>query len=228
MISQETAAKVRSKISDQTTLPVSAYDPDNIEILQTHGTSHIVAADASGLAVSLTSTINLWFGSRLIVPETGLIMNNEMNDFSIPGVSDSFGLIPSPFNYVAPGKRPQSSMSPIIVEHLADRSLRYVLGGSGGSSIITSVLQCLWNVLSRGMSLSQALAEPRFHDQLVPNEAEFEVEYDNTTTAFMSQRGHSVIWSTRWSEVQALGRLDNGIFEAASEPSLTDSAGYVV
>ncbi|KAK0616844.1 gamma-glutamyltranspeptidase [Immersiella caudata] len=229
MISDATAAKIRSLISDQTTLPVSAYDPSGIEILETPGTSHIVAADVSGLAISLTSTINLWFGSHLIVPDTGLIMNNEMNDFSIPGISDSFGLIPSPFNYVAPGKRPQSSMSPTIVEHLGNGSLYYVLGGSGGSRIITSVLQCLWNVLDREMTFEQAVAEPRFHDQLVPDVIEYEYQYDNRTTAFMSQRGHSATWtSKRRGEVQALGLLANGKFEAAAEPSLTDSAGYVV
>src|SRR5579871_4806897 len=80
------------------------------------GTSHIVAADENGMTISLTSTVNLLFGSRLMVPETGLIMNNEMNDFSIPGASNAFGYVPSPANYIRPGKRPLSSISPTIVE----------------------------------------------------------------------------------------------------------------
>jgi gamma-glutamyltranspeptidase/glutathione hydrolase len=180
------------------------------------------------MVISLTSTINLWFGSRLIVPETGLIMNNEMNDFSVPGFSNQFGYIPSAINYVAPGKRPQSSMSPTIVEFLANNTFHYALGGVGGSYIITAVLQCLWNVLDRNMSLVAALEEPRFHDQLAPDIINFEFAYSNETTAFMAQRGHNISWQSRQSEVQALRRLANGTFEAAGEPSMADSAGYAV
>ena len=91
MLADATARYIRSKISDLSTLNVSAYDPDGIESLETPGTSHVVTADASGMAVSLTTTINLLFGSQVLVPETGVIMNNEMNDFSIPGSSNAFG-----------------------------------------------------------------------------------------------------------------------------------------
>ena len=154
-------------------------------------------------------------------------MNNEMNDFSIPGVSDVFGLIPSPFNYVAPKKVPQSSMSPTIVEYKSNNTLYYLLGGAGGSHIITSILQSLWNVLDREMTGPQALVEPRFHDQLVPDVIQFEYAYDNATTEFMGQRGHNLTWSSRSSEVQSLRRLPGGVFEAAAEPSLADAAGCV-
>ncbi|KAJ3551984.1 hypothetical protein NPX13_g11227 [Xylaria arbuscula] len=116
ILSNETATEIRSKISDFRTLNVSAYDPNGFESLPTPGTSHIVAADKSGLAVSVTTTINLLFGSQLMVPETGVIMNDEMNDFSIPGSSNAFGYIPSPANFIRPGKRPLSSISPIIAE----------------------------------------------------------------------------------------------------------------
>lgn len=98
MLSNVTARFIRNKISDLRTLNVSAYDPEGIESLETPGTSHVVTADASGMAVSLTTTINLLFGSQVLVPETGVIMNNEMNDFSIPGSSNAFGFIPSPAN----------------------------------------------------------------------------------------------------------------------------------
>ena len=91
MLSEATARYIRSKISDARTLNVSAYDPKGIESLETRGTSQVVTADASGMAVSLTTTINLLFGSQVLVPETGVIMNNEMNDFSIPGSSNAFG-----------------------------------------------------------------------------------------------------------------------------------------
>ncbi|KAL8784917.1 MAG: hypothetical protein Q9195_008854 [Heterodermia aff. obscurata] len=137
--------------------------------------------DASGMAISLTSTINLLFGSQLIVPATGVIMNNEMNDFSIPNSSNAFGYIPSPSNFIRPGKRPLSSISPIIVEHLANNTLYFVVGSAGGSRIITATVQNLWHVLDQHLTSAEALARPRFHDQLNPNTAVFEYAYDNRT-----------------------------------------------
>lgn len=116
MLSARSAAEIRGKISDTRTLNVSAYDPSGIESLETPGTSHVVTADADGMAITLTTTVNLLFGSQLLVPETGIIMNNEMNDFSIPGTSNAFGFVPSPSNYILPGKRPLSSISPAIAE----------------------------------------------------------------------------------------------------------------
>jgi gamma-glutamyltranspeptidase / glutathione hydrolase len=228
MLLASTAETIRSKISDEHTLPISAYNPNGIESLETPGTSEVVTADGSGMTISLTSTINLWFGSKIIVPETGLIMNNEMNDFSIPGASNAFGCIPSPANYIEPGKRPLSSMSPIIVDWLSSGKFYYALGGVGGSYIITAVAQSLWNVLDRNMTLQQALDAPRFHDQLIPNVIEFEYSYDNATVAFMAERGHNVTWAGRECDVMALRRFPNSTFEAASDPDFTAAGAYVV
>lgn len=228
MLSPETISAVRSKISPLRTLNVSDYNPSGFESLDTPGTSAIVAADGSGLAISLTTTVNLLFGSRLMVPETGIILNNEMNDFSIPGSSNAFGYIPSPANYIRPGKRPLSSITPTIVEH-ADGSLYFVASAAGGSRIITSVLQNLWFVLDRNMTAADALAQPRLHDQLVPNQVSFETSYDNQTIAFMQSRGHNVTWiPLAQSSAQQLRRLPNGTFEAAGEPRQVDSGGVVV
>lgn len=121
------------------------------------------------MAVSLTSTVNLLFGSLLMEPMTGIIMNNEMNDFSFPNGKNPFGLSPSPANFIRPGKRPLSSMSPFIVEFAANRTLYLVIGATGGTRIITATVQGLWNVLGRGMNTADALKEPRMHDQLAPN-----------------------------------------------------------
>jgi gamma-glutamyltranspeptidase/glutathione hydrolase len=96
------------------------------------------------MAITLASTVNLLFGSRLMVPETGVILNDEMNDFSVPGTSNAFGYVPSPANFVRPGKRPLSSISPVIVEHLDNSSLYFVVGAAGGSRIITATVQSLW------------------------------------------------------------------------------------
>lgn len=228
MLTAESAAEIRSKISDYTTLNVSAYDPSGLESLETPGTSHVVAADASGLAISLTTTVNLLFGSNLLVPETGVIMNNEMNDFSIPGSSNAFGFVPSPSNYIRPGKRPLSSISPTIVE-FANGTLYYVIGAAGGSRIITATIQNLVHVLDRNLTVPQALAEPRLHDQLIPNQVSFEYAYNNETVAFLKSRGHNVTWiSPGQSSAQGLRQLSNGTFEAAGEPRQASSAGYAI
>ncbi|KAI1423203.1 gamma-glutamyltransferase 1 [Xylaria sp. FL1777] len=228
ILSNETATEIRSKISDFRTLNVSAYDPDGFESLPTPGTSHIVAADKSGLAVSVTTTINLLFGSQLMVPETGVIMNDEMNDFSIPNSSNAFGYIPSPANFIRPGKRPLSSISPVIVE-TANGKLYFVIGSAGGSRIITATIQNIHHVLDQHLTVPQALAQPRLHDQLSPNQVSFEYAYDNSTVAFMASLGHNVTWvAPGQSTAQGLRLLPNGTFEAAGEPRQHNSGGFAV
>ncbi|CAK4034553.1 gamma-glutamyltranspeptidase like [Lecanosticta acicola] len=228
MLSAETAAAVRAKISPFHTWNVSVYDPSGFESLETPGTSAVVTSDVSGLTVALTTTVNLLFGSKILVPETGVILNDEMNDFSIPGSSNAFGYIASPANYIRPGKRPLSSISPTIVEH-ANGSFYFATSAAGGSRIITSVLQNLWHVLDQNMTSAQALARPRLHDQLVPNQVSFEYAYDNETVAFMEGRGHNVTWvAPGESTAQALRLFWNGTFEAAGEPRQLDSGGFAV
>ncbi|RYP13767.1 hypothetical protein DL765_006716 [Monosporascus sp. GIB2] len=228
MLSDKVAAEVRSKISDYRTQNVSYYNPDGIESLDTPGTSHIVAADRGGMAVTLTTTVNLLFGSKVMIPETGVIMNNEMNDFSIPGSSNAFGYIPSPANFVRPGKRPLSSISPAIVE-TPDGKLYYAIGSAGGSRIITATLQNIHYVIDRGMTATEALAEPRLHDQLSPNQVTLEWAYDNGTAAYLSSLGHNVTWTKPGSSTaQGLRLLPNGTFEAAGEPRQKNSGGFAV
>jgi gamma-glutamyltranspeptidase/glutathione hydrolase len=231
MISSSVASEVRAKIDDYRTFNTSYYDPKGLESLETPGTSHIVTADASGMAVTLTTTVNLLFGSKLVVPETGVIMNNEMNDFSIPGVSNAFGYIPSPANYVRPGKRPLSSISPVIVEHANSSSLVdafYVaIGAAGGSRIITATIQNLIHILDGNMTTGEALAQPRIHDQLVPAAVSFEYAFNNATTAYMKALGANVTWiAPGQSTAQGLRRLVNGTFEAAGEPRQLNSGGF--
>ncbi|KAI9752409.1 MAG: hypothetical protein M4579_005633 [Chaenotheca gracillima] len=227
MLSNKTAAEIRGKISDTHTLNVSAYDPSGIESLATPGTSHIVTADSSGMAVTLTTTVNLLFGSQLMVPETGVIMNNEMNDFSIPGSSNSFGFVPSPSNYIRPGKRPLSSISPTIAT--LGNNLYFVTGAAGGSRIITAVIQNLWHVLDQNMTAGDALAEPRLHDQLIPNQVTFEYAYNNETVAFMRSLGHNVTEiAPGQSSAQGIRVWSNGSFDAAAEPRLKNSGAFVV
>ncbi|KKA26468.1 hypothetical protein TD95_003735 [Thielaviopsis punctulata] len=227
MISSETAAEVRAKILDNQTFPVAYYNPDGLESLPTPGTSHISTADKSGLAVALTTTVNLYFGSHLCVPETGVVMNDEMNDFSIPGSSNAFGYIPSESNYIRPGKRPQSSISPTIVEK--DGRLVLVVGAAGGSRIISATIQNVINSIDRGMSCYEALLQPRLHDQLSPAYTSFETTFDNATVDYLHRIGHNVSWvAPGQSTAQAVRLLPNGTFEAAGEPRQLSSGGYAV
>ena len=223
MLNQTFADETRNRISDKHTLNVSDYDPGGFESHENHGTSHIVTADASGMSISMTTTINLFFGSGLMVPETGVIMNNEMADFSVPNISNVFGYYPSPSNYIRPGKRPMSSITPIMAE-FGNGTLFTVLGASGGSRIITAVIQIALNILERKMTVHEALKQPRLHDQLLPNQVSFEWDYDNSTVDYMIGRRHNVTWGLAGCSSQAIS-IANGHFEAAGEPRQDDSAG---
>ena len=131
-------------------------------------TSHLSVVDSAGNAVSLTQTINLWFGSCLVAAGTGVVLNDEMDDFAVlPGLPNAFGLIGGAANAVAPGKRPLSSMTPTIVLHGERPAI--VAGSPGGSRIITTVLQVLLNVIDFGMTIDRAVSAPRVHFQWVPD-----------------------------------------------------------
>ncbi|KAF2209868.1 hypothetical protein CERZMDRAFT_113613 [Cercospora zeae-maydis SCOH1-5] len=228
MLSEETASAVRAKISPLQTFNVSYYDPAGFESLETPGTSAVTTADADGMAVALTTTVNLLFGSKVLIPETGVIANNEMNDFSVPGQSNAFGYIASPANYIRPGKRPLSSITPTIVEH-SNGTLYFVTAAAGGSRILTATVQNLWNVLDKNATSAESLAAPRLHDQLVPNQVTFEYAYDNQTVAYLASLGSNVTWvAPGASTAQCLRRLSNGTFEAAGEPRQADSGGIAV
>lgn len=228
MISPEAGAEIRSKISGERTFNLSYYDPKGLESLETPGTSHMVSADASGLSVSMTTTVNLLFGSQLMVPETGIIMNNQMNDFSIPGESNAFGYIPSEANFVKAGKRPLSSISPIIAE-TPDGKLFFSIGCAGGSRIITANIQNAIHLIDGNMTVAEAIKEPRLHDQLVPTTVAFEYAYSNDTVSYLKSLHHNVTWAAPGqSTAQGLRWLSNGTFEAAGEPRQRNSGGFAV
>lgn len=138
------------------------------KIRESYETTHISIVDAAGNAVSITTTLNGNFGSKVIVDGAGFFLNNEMDDFSAkPGVPNMFGLVGKEANAIQPGKRMLSSMTPTIVEQ--DGQLFLVLGAPGGSTIITAVLQTFLNVVEYGMPLAEAVDAPRFHHQWLPD-----------------------------------------------------------
>lgn len=165
LVSKAYAAELRTRIGEE--IPVSGTPGDPAKE-EGGGTSHLSVIDSDGNVVSLTQTINLWFGSGVTVPGTGIVLNDEMDDFSaMPGVPNEFGLVGSEANAIAPGKRPLSSMSPTII--LKDGRPFLVLGSRGGPRIITSVLQVAMNVIDFGMGLERALQTPRIHHQWLPD-----------------------------------------------------------
>jgi gamma-glutamyltranspeptidase / glutathione hydrolase len=155
--------ELRDRIQPETTLPQDRYGtaPDA-------GTTHLSVIDAEGTAVACTTTINTAFGAMLVGGSTGVLLNNEMDDFSAkPGSPNMFGLVGGSANAIAPGKRMLSSMTPTIV--VKDGRTWLVLGSPGGGRIITTVLQVLLNVVDHGMDVQEAVDAPRFHHQWLPD-----------------------------------------------------------
>ncbi|SCV56883.1 related to gamma-glutamyltransferase [Fusarium fujikuroi] len=229
MLNATTAEKIRSKIDPRKTQKIEKYDPDGIYSSDGHGTSHVVTADGDGMAVSLTTTVNLIFGSFLMDPLTGVILNNEMNDFSIPGVPNEFGFAPAEANFIRPNKRPLSSCTPLIVSN-KDGSLFAVIGAAGGSRIISATTQVAWRVLtSPSWSIKDAVREPRVHNQLIPNTLLVEKKFSSYDVPSLLERGHNVTWVDEGlSTVQALTRDSAGVFQVAPEPRQKNSGGVTL
>jgi gamma-glutamyltranspeptidase/glutathione hydrolase len=156
------------------------------------GTAHLSVADASGNAVAITQTINTLWGSWVTAPGTGVLLNNEMDDFATrPGQPNVFGLVAmAGANGVEAGKRPLSSMAPVIV--LEHGKLRFVAGSNGGPRIITSTLLALLNHLEFGMDVAEAVAAPRFHHQWLPDELLLEAGNPADVADALRARGHTV------------------------------------
>ncbi|MGN6548176.1 MAG: gamma-glutamyltransferase [Aureliella sp.] len=187
-------------------------------------TTHLTTADEEGYVVALTQTINTSFGSKVMVPGTGVLLNNEMDDFSLaPGVRNAFGLVGSAANAVAPGKRPLSSMSPTIVVN-ADGNFLLTCGAAGGPKIITAVLQTLVRTLDLGQSIDAALAAPRVHHQWSPDTLAYEASLPEAVVHSLQQMGHTLQRGQTLGVAQGIQRTAEGQFLAASDPRVPSSA----
>ncbi|KAJ3268964.1 hypothetical protein HDV01_002074, partial [Terramyces sp. JEL0728] len=179
---------------------------------------HMSILGKEGDAAALTSTVNLLFGSKVVDPVTGIVLNDEMDDFSIPGVSNSFGLAPSPYNYVHPGKRPQSSSAPVIIEK--NGKVFVVSGASGGSHITTSTVQSIIRMIDLDSSPYDAVMAPRVHHQLLPDKVEIESYIPGDVEAGLIERGHEIKKlepGVYTSCVSSLKRLSSGLVLAAGD-----------
>ena len=221
----QTLAK-RIQLDRISEVPAHGNPPRAQEALFSRHTTHIAAADSAGYWVAITATVNTSFGSKVIVPGTGIVLNNEMDDFSSqPGIPNAYGLIGAKNNAIAPGKRPLSSMSPTIVLDSTGKPVMTV-GAAGGPKIITQVLLTLVRSLDLRQELSDAVAAPRFHHQWRPDSVLLESAFPDRITEGLRQYGHKTETIKTSGITQAIGRDAEGRLVGVHDPRIPGKVGY--
>ena len=191
LTSKAYAKAIRGRISRGRAAPAAEIGPGDLAPYESPQTTHFSVVDEAGNAVANTYTINFGYGTGLVAEGTGILLNNELDDFSAkPGVPNAYGLIGGDANAVGPSKRPLSSMSPTIV--LKDGKPFLVTGSPGGSRIITTTLQVIMNVIDHGMNVAEATYAPRVHHQWLPDELRIEEGLSPDTVRLLEQKGHKV------------------------------------
>jgi gamma-glutamyltranspeptidase/glutathione hydrolase len=217
LLSTGHAAAIRTAIDPEKAASSTALGP-GIPPHEAAETTHYSVIDGEGNAVAVTYTLNGNFGSGVVAPGTGFLLNNEMDDFTVKsGAPNLFGLVQGAANAIAPGKRPLSSMSPTIVEK--DGKPVLVLGSPGGSRIITSVLLTLTNIIDCGLAPADAVAAPRFHHQWLPDTLHYERGgLAGETVADLAARGHRVIEQGAWGAVELIAIGPDGRMLGVNDP----------
>ncbi len=213
------AARLRSTIDPERATPSSSLGPA-APSHEGRSTTHYDVVDANGNAVSVTYTLNDWFGAHRVAGRTGILVNDEMDDFtSKPGSPNMFGLVQGTANAVAPGKTPLSSMSPTIL--LKDGKVALVIGSPGGSRIITITLEAIINMIDHGMDVQQAINAPRIHEQWLPDSVALEpFALSADTRRLLEQRGYGFDDAGPWGIAEGIviggPRLAAGIATGAA------------
>lgn len=180
-------------------------------------TTHFSVADEHQMAVSMTYTLNYSYGSKAVAEGTGILLNDEMDDFAAaPGQPNGFGLVGGEANSVQPGKRPLSSMTPSILEK--DGQLAMVVGSPGGSRIITAVLQTVLNVIDFHNNAETAVAAARVHHQWLPDELYYEEGISPDTLAILKAEGHNLSFRNTFGHVMLIVRRPDGWYEGGADP----------
>ncbi|XP_012704845.2 glutathione hydrolase 1 proenzyme [Fundulus heteroclitus] len=219
------ADMIRKKITDNTTHPMDYYEPQ-FYLPENHGTSHLSVVSEDGSAVAATSTINQYLGSKVMSRSTGIILNNEMDDFSSPYITNGFGVPPSPSNFIKPGKRPMSSMCPTILFD-KNNNVKMVVGGSGGTKITTSIAQVILNALFFDFDVDKAVIDPRIHNQLSPNSTVVEPDFDREVFDGLAKKNHATEYLTSTGAVvQAVVRHENRLYAKSDPRKWAYAAGY--
>jgi gamma-glutamyltranspeptidase/glutathione hydrolase len=225
LIEKSYAKELASKIKMDSVLTTDHGMPPNAatEFFERH-TTHVAAADSEGNWVALTTTVNTTFGAKYVIPGTGVVMNNQMDDFvAFPGKPNAFGLIGGENNAVASGKRPLSSMSPTIV--LQDGKPILTVGAAGGPKIITEVLWAIINHLDLEMPIGKAIAAPRLHHQWAPKQLLLESSFDDEIADQLAAKQHQIKRSRSMGICQGITfDAETGLFTGAYDPRTTGSA----
>ncbi len=222
LISKEYAKKISNKIKLNFITPSEKILPGSELENESQDTTHFSIADKNGNIVSNTYTLNSGFGSGVVIDGTGILMNNEMDDFvSAPGVPNQFGLIGGEANKIEPFKRPLSSMTPTII--LKDGKPVYATGSPGGSRIITTVLQFLLNTLVFKMEISDATVVPRIHHQWKPDVLMLETGFDIQHAAKIESLGQKIYLSGPGTALESI-EIKNDLFYGFGDTRRPDSS----
>lgn len=226
LTSKQYARYLASQISPLKAKSSKLVKPGNLAPYESPDTTHFSIIDAQGNAVANTYTLNFSFGSGIVIPGTGILMNNEMADFAAkPGVPNAFGLLGGDANSIQPGKRPLSSMTPTMV--FKNGRLYLVTGSPGGSRIITTVLQILLNVIDHDMNIASATHAPRIHHQWLPDKLYIEPGFSPDTLALLEAKGHKLSMTRTMGSVHSTVWKD-GYFLGASDPRRPDAGAVGV
>ena len=214
LTSKSYAARLRDAIELTRSRPAEEIRPGSPKDSESNETTHFSVMDAEGNVVSNTYTINFGYGTGIVAAGTGILLNNELDDFSAkPGVPNAYGLIGGEANAVEGGKRPLSSMTPTIV--LKDGQPFLATGSPGGSRIITTTLQIILNVIDHGMNIAAATATPRVHHQWLPDELRVETGISPDTLDLLAERGHKIVVKSAMGSTQSIQRDENGFYGAS-------------
>ncbi|MGR3899539.1 gamma-glutamyltransferase [Psychrobacter sp. 1176_08] len=226
LTSQAYADKLRGLIDPNKATPASTIKANNPLPYESDQTTHFSIVDKDGNAIANTYTLNFSYGTGLVAEGTGILLNNEMDDFSAkPGVPNGYGLLGGEANAVEANKRPLSSMSPTLV--FKDSKPYIVTGSPGGSRIITTVTQVISNVLDHDMNIAEATQAPRIHDQWLPDEIRIEKALNVDTINKLESMGHTVSPQATMGSTQSIMITPDGVY-GSSDPRIVDAAvvGY--
>jgi gamma-glutamyltranspeptidase/glutathione hydrolase len=225
LTSKKYAASLRAQIGERATpsAEIRAGKPADFE---GRNTTHFSVIDSAGNAVSNTYTLNFSYGLGLVAEGTGVLLNNELDDFtSKPGTANAYGLVGYDANLPGPGKRPLSSMTPTIV--LKDGKPVLITGSPGGSRIITAVLQIIVNAIDFHMPIDQAVSAPRLHHQWQPDEVYVEPGFAPEVLEALAKRAHNVVPTPSYSSTNSIEITPDGYIGAADRRTRGSlAAGY--